>query len=92
MQKTEKGQTVTFVMAMVGGKHIFIAGLDSGGVLQFADKAQDAPIIHFGGKLRMGLYTESQKAELVRSEKRQSWAGDWAFRELPPRAGSAVTL
>src|SRR5262249_15995750 len=49
MQQTEEGETLTFVTAMVGGKHMFMAGLDSGGLLQFAEKPQDAPIIHFGG-------------------------------------------
>jgi hypothetical protein len=81
MQQTEAGQTLTFVTAMVGGKRMFMAGLDSGGVLQFAAKPQDAPIIHFGGKLRMGLnakLSESQKAELIRSAKGEelyAWVG-----------------
>jgi len=81
MQQMEEGQTFTFVTAMVGGKRMFMAGLDSGGVLQFADKPQRAPIIHFGGKLRMGLnakFLESQKEELIRSDKGEelyAWVG-----------------
>ena len=81
MQQTEEGQTLTFVTAMVGGKHTFMAGLDSSGLLQLADKPQDAPIIHFGGKLRMGLnakFSESQKEELIRSDKGEevyAWVG-----------------
>jgi hypothetical protein len=81
MQQTVEGQTLTFVTAMVGGKHMFMAGVDSGGLLQFADKPKDAPIIHFGGKLRMQLnarLSESEKEELVRSEKGEelyAWVG-----------------
>jgi hypothetical protein len=32
-----------------------IAWEDEGGLLHFADRPQDAPVIHFGGPLRMGL-------------------------------------
>ena len=81
MQQPVVGQTLTFVAAMVAGKHLFMAGLDSGGLLRFAEKPQDAPIIHFGGKLKMGLnlkFSESQKEELIRSDKGEelyAWVG-----------------
>lgn len=39
-----------------GGRLVQGAGLDSKGLLQFADRPQDAPIIHFGGPWTMGLY------------------------------------
>jgi hypothetical protein len=78
MQKKEKGQTITVVLAAVGGKYLFGAGLDSAGALQFGDKPENAPVIHFGGKLRMGLYTESGEPELIRSkngEELRAWVG-----------------
>jgi hypothetical protein len=78
MQKKEKGQTITVVLAAVGGKYLFVAGLDSAGAIQFGDKPENAPVIHFGGKLRMGLYTESREPELIRSkngEELRAWVG-----------------
>jgi hypothetical protein len=32
------------------------AGMDGAGFLQFADRPQDAPIVHFRGPMQMGLY------------------------------------
>jgi hypothetical protein len=81
MHQTEDGLTITFVTAMVAGKHMFMAGIDSLGTLRFADRPQDAPIIHFGGELRMGLnakFSKSEKEELVRSDKAEelyAWIG-----------------
>jgi hypothetical protein len=78
LQKQEKGQTITIVFTAVGGKYLFGAGLDAAGALQFADKPESAPVIHFGGKLRMGLYTESGEPELIRSgatEELRAWVG-----------------
>ncbi len=81
MQAAEEGETVTFVAGMVSGKRMFMAGADSLGTLQFADRPQDAPVIHFGGPLRMGLngkFSESGKEELVRSDKGEelfAWVG-----------------
>jgi hypothetical protein len=81
MQAEEQDETVTFVAGMVNGKHMFMAGADSLGTLQFADRPQDAPVIHFGGALRMGLstkFSKSGKAEFVRGEKGEelyAWAG-----------------
>jgi hypothetical protein len=39
-----------------GGRIVQGAGSDANGLLQFADRPQDAPIIHFGGPWTMGLY------------------------------------
>ena len=39
-----------------GGRLVQGAGSDANGLLQFADRPQDAPIIHFGGSWTMGLY------------------------------------
>ena len=39
-----------------GGRLVQGAGTDINGLLQFADRPQDAPIIHFGGPWTMGLY------------------------------------
>jgi len=81
MHQTEDGLAFTFVTAMVAGKHMFMAGLDSLGALQFADRPQDAPIIHFGGPLQMGLnakFSASGKLELIRSGKGEelyAWVG-----------------
>jgi hypothetical protein len=78
MQKKEKGQTITFVLAAVGGKYLFGAGLDSAGALHFGDTPESAPVIHFGGKLQIRLYTESGEPELIRSKngaKLQVWVG-----------------
>ena len=81
VHQTEEGFTFTFVTAMVAGKHMFMAGLDSLGTLRFADRPQDAPVIHFGGELRMGLnakFSKSEKEELVRSDRAEelyAWIG-----------------
>jgi hypothetical protein len=37
------------------GRILQYAGTDANGYLRFADRPQDAPIIHFGGPLQMGL-------------------------------------
>lgn len=43
----------------IGGRVNFTAGpFDLNGVLQFADKPQDAPVIHFGGPLQVTFYSE----------------------------------
>jgi hypothetical protein len=39
-----------------GGRLVQGAGLDTKGLLQFADRPQDAPIIHFGGPWMLSLY------------------------------------
>jgi hypothetical protein len=39
-----------------GGRLVQGAISDTNGLLQFADRPQDAPIVHFGGKWTMGLY------------------------------------
>ncbi len=39
-----------------GGRLVQGAGSDAHGLLQFADRPQDAPIIHFGGPWTMGLW------------------------------------
>lgn len=39
-----------------GGRIVQGAGSDSKGLLQFADRPQDAPIIHIGGPWTMGFY------------------------------------
>jgi hypothetical protein len=39
-----------------GGRLVQGACSDANGLLQFADRPQDAPIIHFGGRWTMGLY------------------------------------
>lgn len=81
MQYAEGGETVTFVAGMVGGRRMFMAGVDALGTLRFADRPQDAPVIHFGGPLRMGLnakFSESGKEQLVRSDKGEelyAWVG-----------------
>jgi hypothetical protein len=81
MQAEDEGQTITFVAGMVGGKRMFMAGADSLGTLQFADRPQDAPVVHFGGPLQMELnakLSQSGKAELVRGDKGQElyvWVG-----------------
>lgn len=41
-----------------GGRLVQGASLDSKGLLQFADRPQDAPIIHFGGPWTLGLYKQ----------------------------------
>jgi len=47
--------------AGVGGRVVQRAGfLDGNGVLQFADRPQDAPIVHFGGSWRIGLFSPQQ--------------------------------
>lgn len=38
-----------------GGRLVQGAGSDTNGLLQFADRPQDAPILHFGGPWTMGL-------------------------------------
>jgi len=81
MQTEDAGETFTFVSGMVGGKRAFIAGSDTLGMLRFADRPQDAPVIHFGGPLSMGLNTKlslSGKAELIRSDEGEelyTWVG-----------------
>jgi hypothetical protein len=78
MQNQEEGQTINFVLAAVGGKYLFGAGLDSAGALQFGDKPENAPVIHLGGKLQMGLFTESGEPELIRDkdgEELRAWVG-----------------
>ncbi len=70
MQLAHKGETLTRVAGMVGGKRMFMAQDDSLGTLQFAARPQDAPVIHFDGALTMGLNVNPQtgKADgLVRS-------------------------
>jgi hypothetical protein len=42
-----------------GGRLVQGAGLDRGGPLQFADRPQEAPIIHFGGPWTVGLYRQT---------------------------------
>ena len=39
-----------------GGRLVQGANSDANGVLRFADRPQDAPIVHFGGPWTMGLY------------------------------------
>jgi hypothetical protein len=81
MREEEMGQTIISVAGMVGGRHMFMAGLDSHGLLEFADRPQDAPILHFGGPLQMGLnakFSASGKLELIRSDKGEelyAWVG-----------------
>jgi hypothetical protein len=81
MQQEEEGHRLTFVTATVSGKRALMAGVDSRGILQFADKPHDAPIIHFGGDLCMGLnakFSESGREELVRGdggEELYAWVG-----------------
>ena len=48
----------------------FMAGQDVTGVLQFADRASDAPIIHFGGPWQLSLFgrqrlTAGREADLI---------------------------
>src|SRR5205085_10370706 len=65
----------------VAGKHTFTAVRDPRGALSFADRPQDAPIIHFGGALRMGLSNNSEEwqkfewEKLVRGEELFVWVG-----------------
>jgi hypothetical protein len=42
-----------------GGRLVQGAGLDARGLLQFADRPQDAPIIHFRGPRTMSLYQQT---------------------------------
>jgi hypothetical protein len=42
-----------------GGRLVQGAHLDASGLLQFADRPQDAPVIHFGGPWAMGLYQQA---------------------------------
>jgi hypothetical protein len=41
-----------------GGRLVQGAGLDANGLLQFASRPQEAPIIHFGGPWTLGLYQQ----------------------------------
>jgi hypothetical protein len=41
----------------IAGRVDQYAGIDGAGFLQFADRPQDAPIVHFRGPLQMGLYS-----------------------------------
>lgn len=56
----------TFVSGTVAGRHSFQVAMDLSQDQQFADRPQDAPIIHFGGPLQMELLSE--QTELVRGE------------------------
>jgi hypothetical protein len=58
----------TFISGTVAGKHTFSVAMDMLQDQRFADRPQDAPIIHFGGPLRMGLSFLEQQ-ELVRGEE-----------------------
>jgi hypothetical protein len=40
----------------IAGQITQYAGMDGAGFLQFADRPQDAPIVHFRGPMQMGLY------------------------------------
>jgi hypothetical protein len=42
-----------------GGRLVQGAHLDANGLLQFADRPQDAPVIHFGGPWTIGLYQQT---------------------------------
>jgi hypothetical protein len=42
-----------------GGRLVQGAGLDSEGLLQFADRPEDAPVIHFGGRWTIALYRQT---------------------------------
>jgi hypothetical protein len=45
--------------AGIGGRLFFLAGpIDLTGVLQFADKPAEAPIVHLGGPLQVTFYAE----------------------------------
>ncbi len=69
MQFKEKKETFHFVTATVAGKDTYMAGADAEGTLAFAARPQDAPVIHFGGPLHMGLnskFADAEKAGLAR--------------------------
>jgi hypothetical protein len=66
LQVMKFGDQLTYVM-LTTDKGWQGAAYDAEGTLQFADRPQDAPIIHFGGSLTMGLY--GPKPTLARGDK-----------------------
>jgi len=53
----------------VGGRVAHTAGGDSSGYLKFADKPDEAPIIHFGGPLQMTVVDDKQKLRIGRNDE-----------------------
>ncbi len=58
-------RTATFVVGKIAGMHVQAAGAAENETLRFANRASDAPIIHFGGPLRMGLSTKFSKRKIL---------------------------
>ncbi len=57
--------TATFVVGKIAGTHVQAAGAAENETLRFANRASDAPIVHFGGPLRMGLSTKFSKRKIL---------------------------